>query len=36
MIENPDVRRSSNDPAHIDWMSRVYDGTVLSERVRPG
>ena len=26
-----DVRRSTDDPAHLDWVSRVYDGTVLSE-----
>ncbi len=26
-----DVRRSTDDPAHIDWVSRVYDGTVVSE-----
>ena len=31
IIENPDVRRSTDDPAHIDWVSRVYDGTALSE-----
>jgi len=26
-----DVRRSTDDPAHIDWVSRVYDGTVIDE-----
>ncbi len=26
-----DVRRSTDDPAHLDWVSRVYDGSVLSE-----
>ena len=26
-----EVRRSTNDPAHIDWVSRVYDGTVIDE-----
>ncbi len=26
-----DVRRSTDDPAHIDWVNRVYDGTVISE-----
>src|SRR5713226_5717405 len=26
-----DVRRSTDDPAHIDWVSRVYDGNVISE-----
>jgi len=26
-----DVRRSTDDPAHIDWVSRVYDGTAVSE-----
>jgi len=27
-----DARRSTDDPAHLDWISRVYDGTVVSER----
>jgi glutathione S-transferase len=27
-----DVRRSTDDPAHLDWVERVYDGTVASER----
>jgi glutathione S-transferase len=26
-----DVRRSTDDPAHLDWVSRVYDGTAVSE-----
>jgi glutathione S-transferase len=26
-----DARRSTDDAAHLDWVSRVYDGTVLSE-----
>ena len=26
-----DARRSTDDPAHLDWVSRVYDGTVLDE-----
>jgi glutathione S-transferase len=26
-----DVRRSTDDPAHLDWVSRVYDGTVVDE-----
>jgi glutathione S-transferase len=26
-----DARRSTDDPAHIDWLSRVYDGTAVSE-----
>jgi len=26
-----DVRRSTDDPAHIDWVSRVYDGTAVNE-----
>ena len=26
-----DARRSTEDPAHLDWVSRVYDGTVMSE-----
>jgi glutathione S-transferase len=26
-----DVRGSTDDPAHIDWVSRVYDGTAVSE-----
>jgi glutathione S-transferase len=26
-----DARRSTDDPAHLDWVSRVYDGTVASE-----
>ncbi|HUO04120.1 MAG TPA: glutathione S-transferase family protein [Candidatus Binataceae bacterium] len=26
-----DVRRSTDDPAHIDWVSRVYDGTAVGE-----
>ncbi|MGA7871742.1 MAG: glutathione S-transferase family protein [Candidatus Binatus sp.] len=26
-----DVRRSTDDPAHIDWVSRVCDGTAVSE-----
>jgi hypothetical protein len=24
-----DVRRSTDDPAHLDWVSRVYDGTAV-------
>jgi glutathione S-transferase len=26
-----DARQSTEDPAHLDWVSRVYDGTVASE-----
>jgi glutathione S-transferase len=26
-----DARRSTDDPAHLDWVSRVYDGTVVGE-----
>src|SRR4029077_17621920 len=26
-----DARRSTDDAAHLDWVSRVYDGTVASE-----
>jgi len=26
-----DARRSTDDPAHLDWVSRVYDGTVLTD-----
>jgi len=26
-----DVRRSTSDAAHIDWVARVYDGTAVSE-----
>lgn len=26
-----DVRRSTDDPAHLDWVSRVYDGTAVGE-----
>ncbi|HXQ20831.1 MAG TPA: glutathione S-transferase family protein [Candidatus Acidoferrales bacterium] len=26
-----EVQRSTNDAAHIDWVSRVYDGTAVSE-----
>jgi glutathione S-transferase len=26
-----DARRSTDDPAHLAWVSRVYDGTVLGE-----
>ena len=26
-----DVRRSTDDPAHLDWVMRVYDGSALSE-----
>jgi glutathione S-transferase len=26
-----EVRRSTDDPAHIDWVSRVYDGTAVRE-----
>jgi glutathione S-transferase len=25
------ARRSTDDPAHLDWVSRVYDGTVATE-----
>jgi glutathione S-transferase len=24
--------RSTDDPAHLDWISRLYDGTAVSER----
>jgi len=27
-----DARRSTDDPAHLDWVSRVYDGTVVDEQ----
>jgi glutathione S-transferase len=26
-----DARRSTDDPAHLDWVSRVWDGTAVSE-----
>src|SRR4029453_15112505 len=26
-----DARRSSDDPAHLDWVHRVYDGTAVSQ-----
>jgi len=26
-----DARRSTDDPAHLDWIQRVYDGTVVTE-----
>ena len=26
-----DARGSTDDPAHLDWVARVYDGTVVSE-----
>jgi hypothetical protein len=26
-----DARRSTDDPSHLDWISRVYDGTAVSE-----
>jgi glutathione S-transferase len=26
-----EARRSTQDPAHLDWVSRVYDGTAVSE-----
>src|SRR5262249_52786628 len=26
-----DARRSTSDPAHLDWVRRVYDGDVVSE-----
>jgi glutathione S-transferase len=26
-----DARRSTDDPVHLDWIRRVYDGTVVSE-----
>ena len=26
-----EARRSTDDPAHLDWISRVYDGTAVSE-----
>lgn len=26
-----DARRSTDDPAHLDWIARVYDGTAVSE-----
>src|SRR5262249_49388782 len=26
-----DARRSTDDAAHLDWVARVYDGTVVSE-----
>jgi glutathione S-transferase len=27
-----DARRSTDDPAHLDWVSRVYDGNVVSDQ----
>jgi glutathione S-transferase/GST-like protein len=27
-----DARRSTDDAAHLDWVSRVYDGTVIDEK----
>src|ERR1043166_3566814 len=27
-----DARRATDDRAHLDWLSRVYDGTVVSEQ----
>ena len=27
-----DARRSTDDPAQLDWLSRVYDGTAVSEQ----
>jgi len=26
-----DAQRSTDDPSHLDWISRVYDGTAVSE-----
>jgi glutathione S-transferase len=26
-----DARRSTDDPAHLDWVARVWDGTVVSD-----
>ena len=26
-----DARRSTDDPAHLDWVRRIYDGEVISE-----
>ena len=26
-----EVRRSTDDPAHLEWVSRVYDGSVITE-----
>jgi len=26
-----EARRSTDDPAHLDWIARVYDGTVVDE-----
>lgn len=26
-----DARRSTDDPAHLDWVTRVYDGTAVSD-----
>lgn len=26
-----DARRATDDPAHLDWIARVYDGTVASD-----
>jgi glutathione S-transferase len=26
-----EARRSTDDPAHLDWVSRVYDGTAVSD-----
>ena len=30
-----DARRSTDDPAHLDWVRRVYDGEVVSETETP-
>src|SRR2546426_2171930 len=30
-----DARRSTNDPAHLDWVRRVYDGEVVSDTEAP-
>ena len=30
-----DARRSTDDPAHLDWVRRVYDGEVVSDTEAP-
>src|SRR5439155_20953343 len=30
-----DARRSTDDPAHLDWVMRVYDGEVVADTEAP-
>jgi glutathione S-transferase len=30
-----DARRATDDPAHLDWVRRVYDGEVVSDAETP-